>query len=151
MGIEGIFHANICVSDMERSLKFYRDILGFQVLHDFVIENEALNRALGVEKAQVRGVLIRLGDDEKATLLDLVQWLSPGPAGPPYRQLNNLGICRIALKVKGIEAVYKDIQAQGVEFMTPPQSVKIEGAPGETKFCCFYDPDRTILELIEGL
>ena len=54
MGIEGIFHANICVSDMERSLKFYRDILGFQVLHDFVIENEALNRALGVEKARVR-------------------------------------------------------------------------------------------------
>ncbi|MGH7960335.1 MAG: VOC family protein [Candidatus Binatia bacterium] len=147
--LQRIFHVNICVRDMERSIRFYQD-LGFTKVNDFVLDDPSVGDALGLQAKKLRGVFMRLGDNPDAPVLDLVQFIDPSPQGQPYPTLNNIGICRIAFTVDDIDKTYEELKAKRVEFLAPLK--KIDG-PGGAKIgvVCFKDPDGTILELISGM
>ncbi|MFT4581599.1 MAG: glyoxylase I family protein [Gammaproteobacteria bacterium] len=144
------FHVNICVTDMERSIRFY-ERLGFKKVNDFMLGGgePSIGAALGVEVKQLRGVFMRLGTERNSPMIDLVQFVDPPPEGKPYPSLNNVGICRVAFLVDDIDSVYRELQAQDVEFVRPLQ--KLEGPKGSTiGVVCFKDPDGTVLELISS-
>ena len=147
--LEKLFHVNICVRDMERSIQFYQD-LGFKKVNDFTMDDPSVGDALGLKARKLRGVFMRLGDDPNSPVLDLVQFIDPPPQGEPYSSLNNIGICRIAFTVDNIDKTYEDLKAKKVQFVAPLH--KIDG-PGGAKIgvVCFKDPDGTILELISGM
>jgi glyoxylase I family protein len=147
--LQRLFHVNICVRDMERSIRFYQD-LGFTKVNDFTLDDPNVGDALGLKARKLRGVFMRLGTDENAPVLDLVQFIDPPPQGQPYPTLNNIGICRIAFTVDDIDKTYEELKAKKVEFVAPLK--KIDG-PGGAKIgvVCFKDPDGTILELISGM
>lgn len=144
-----IFHVNICVRDMERSIPFYEK-LGFNKVNDFTLDDPSVGAALGLDARKLHGVFMRLGDDENAPVLDLVQFLDPPPQGEPYATLNNVGICRIAFAVDDIDKTNADLQEMGVEFVAPLNKITTpDGA--EVGVVCFKDPDGTVLELISGM
>jgi catechol 2,3-dioxygenase-like lactoylglutathione lyase family enzyme len=147
--LKKLFHVNVCVRDMERSIRFYQDI-GFKKVNDFTIEDPGVGEALGLKARKLRGVFMRLGDDAAAPVIDLVQFIDPPPQGQPYPTLNNIGICRIAFTVDDIDRTYADLQAKKVDFVAPLKKVKGPGG-GEIGVVCFRDPDGTILELISGM
>ncbi|MBM3792003.1 MAG: hypothetical protein FJW35_16860, partial [Acidobacteria bacterium] len=72
--------ATIVVSDLERSLAFYRDILSLRVFYDQVIDAEATGRLLGVPGAKVRLVSLQAGDSVEG-MVGLLSFLTP-PARP---------------------------------------------------------------------
>ena len=147
--LEKLFHINICVRDMERSIGFYEQ-LGFNKVNDFTLDDPSIGDALGLDARRLRGVFMRLGDDASAPVLDLVQFIDPPPQGEPYSSLNNIGICRIAFTVDDIDKTYADLQKMDVQFVAPLH--KIKGPDGaEIGVVCFKDPDGTILELISGM
>src|ERR1700722_9705811 len=144
-----LFHVNICVRDMERSIRFYQG-LGFTKVNDFTMEDPSVGDALGVKAKKLRGAFMRLGNDLNAPVLDLVQFIDPPTQGQPYPTLNNVGICRIAFTVDDIDRTYADLKAKQIEFVAPPK--KITGPNGsEIGVVCFKDPDGTVLELISGM
>lgn len=147
--LQRLFHVNICVRDMERSIRFYQD-LGFTKVNDFTMEDPSVGDALGVKARKLRGAFMRLGNDSNAPVLDLVQFIDPPTQGQPYPTLNNVGICRIAFTVDDIDRTYADLKAKQIEFIAPLK--KIAG-PGGAKIgvACFKDPDGTVLELISGM
>ena len=147
--LQRLFHVNICVREMERSIRFYQD-LGFNKVSDFTLDDPSVGDALGLKAKKLRGVFMRLGNDPAAPVLDLVQFIDPPPNGTPYPSLNNIGICRIAFTVDDIDKTYEELRAKKVEFVAPLK--KIDG-PGGAKIgvVCFKDPDGTILELISGM
>ena len=147
--LQKLFHVNICVRDMERSIRFYQDI-GFNKVNDFTMDDPSVGDALGLKAKKLRGVFMRLGNDANAPVLDLVQFIDPPTQGSPYPTLNNVGICRIAFTVDDIDKTYEDLKAKKVDFVAPLK--KIDG-PGGAKIgvVCFCDPDGTILELISGM
>jgi catechol 2,3-dioxygenase-like lactoylglutathione lyase family enzyme len=147
--LDRLFHVNICVRDMERSIRFYQQI-GFNKVNDFTAEDPRIGDGLGVKANKIRGVFMRIGDDANAPVLDLVQFLDPPTQGQPYSSLNNVGICRIAFTVKDIEKAYADLQKMDVEFVAPLTTIDGPG-DGKASFVCFTDPDGTILELISGV
>jgi catechol 2,3-dioxygenase-like lactoylglutathione lyase family enzyme len=145
-----MFHVNICVTDMDRSIRFY-ERLGFDKVSDFMLGSgePGIGAALGVEVRQLRGVFMRLGAEPQAPLIDLVQFVDPPPQGQPYRTLNNVGICRVAFVVDDIDQVYADLQAMQVEFVRPLQ--KLAGPRGSSiGVVCFKDPDGTVLEVMSS-
>ena len=147
--LEKLFHVNICVRDMERSIGFYEQ-LGFNKVNDFTLDDPSIGAALGLDARKLRGVFMRLGDDASAPVLDLVQFIDPPPQGEPYSSLNNIGICRIAFTVDDIDKTYADLQKMDVQFVAPLK--KIKGPDGaQIGVVCFKDPDGTILELISGM
>jgi catechol 2,3-dioxygenase-like lactoylglutathione lyase family enzyme len=147
--LQKLFHVNICVRDMERSIRFYQGI-GFNKVSDFTLDDPSVGDALGLKAKKLRGVFMRLGKDENAPVLDLVQFIDPPTQGTPYPTLNNVGICRIAFTVDDIDKTYEELKSKKVDFVAPLK--KIDG-PGGAKIgvVCFRDPDGTILELISGM
>lgn len=145
--IEGIFHVNVNVTDFERSLEFYR-MLGFRIALDLgETRGGELAEPLRLANARGRAALLILGDDPRATRIDLIEWKEPRTEGVPYPRLNHAGICRIALRTRNLDQAYADLRAKGVGFLSEPRLLPYPG--GTAKFVCFTDPDGTVLELIE--
>ena len=145
--IEGIFHCNVNCSDLERSIGFY-EMLGFQVVLDFRsgMRSAEMAKAFGMADADLRGVHLRLGDDPRATRIDLVEFTRPKTAGSSYASLNHTGVVRLCLRTTDIQRVYEDLVAKGVPFLSAPQTL-----PGtNVTIACFHDPDGVTLELLEG-
>ena len=147
--LQRLFHVNICVRNMERSIRFYQGI-GFTKANDFTMDDPGVGDALGVKAKKLRGVFMRLGDDPNAPVLDLVEFIDPPTQGEPYPSLNNVGICRIAFTVDDIDRTYEELKSKGVQFVAPLKKVN---GPGGAKIgvVCFKDPDGTVLELISGM
>src|ERR1700686_5111899 len=76
--LQRLFHVNICVREMERSIRFYQD-LGFNKVSDFTLDDPNVGEALGLKAKKIRGAFMRLGDDKNAPVLDLVQFIDPPP------------------------------------------------------------------------
>ena len=149
--ITRVVHVNVVCSDIERSLKFYQDVLGAKVVAKIAGEESSeVGEAMGFnEPAKARTYMLSFGQGSKAspaTLIDLLQWVKPSGKGKPYRGLNHVGICRIALAVDNVDKAYADLKAKGVEFISSPQDVDLAPAM-QYRVCCFLDPDGVILEL----
>jgi len=147
--LQRLFHVNICVRDMERSISFYKD-LGFAKVNDFTIDDPTVGDALGVNAKKLRGVFMRLGADPNAPVLDLVQFIEPPTQGQPYLTLNNVGICRIAFTVDDIDQTYEELKRKKVEFVAPLKRLTGPGG-AQIGVVCFKDPDGTVLELMSGM
>jgi catechol 2,3-dioxygenase-like lactoylglutathione lyase family enzyme len=142
-----IFHCNINCTDLRRTLPFYQ-ALGFKVVLDFGegMESREMAEAFGMDRARIKGVHLRLGDDPNAPRIDLLEFQDPPPGGTPYPHLHHNGINRLCLKTRDIWQTYRAWKARGVEFLSEPKRL-----PGtNVSIVCFKDPDGTFLELLEG-
>jgi glyoxylase I family protein len=147
--LQRLFHVNICVRDMDRSVRFYEDV-GFTKVNDFILDDPNLVPGLGVEMKKLRGVFMRVGDDPQAPALDLVQFLDPPTQGQPYASLNNVGICRVCFWVDKIDQMYERLKAKGYDFVGP--LVVLSGPNNfRVKFCCLKDPDGSVIELMGNM
>ena len=147
----GVFlsHINLCVTDMDRSLEFYKT-LGFRVLDDFVMEEPLVGSALGIELRRFRAAFLTLGEGGRDPWLDVVQFLDPPTGGSPYSSLNNVGICRFALHVPDLDAAVAYVR----EALDPPEVAPATWVgEGEERLgiYCFYDPDGIVVQLVSGL
>ena len=146
--IKSIFHINVNVKDFDRSLAFYK-MVGFKVVLNIGEgANPANDKGLGIPNSVARAALLALGDDPRATRLDLIEWKQPQTEGEPYSHLYHTGAARIALFTKGLDEEYERLKAEGVEFVSEPVVMRFPNGAG-SKFFCFKDPDGTFLELIE--
>lgn len=146
--ISGLVHININVSDFDRSRRFY-EALGFRLIWMVPPTNSAeVAAAVGMPPYQVKGGLMRLEGAESPFVIDLLEWQFPSDAEAPYRHLYHLGIARIALATRNLDADLAILTGMGVELLGPPARVETGGGTGP-RFVCFKDPDGTVLELVE--
>jgi len=142
--VVGIHHASRSVSDMDRSLGFYRDLLGMEIVLDTEMEGEMLEREVALEGARLR--LVELGSGGR-TLLELLEYREPEPR--PWsdeRRPCDAGAHHVALLVENIHSTYEGLVDAGVEFTCPPQEVDAGFFAGHRTAYC-YDPDHLIVEL----
>jgi glyoxylase I family protein len=146
--IKSIFHININVTNFDRSLEFYKK-LGFKVVLNIGEgANPGNDKGLNIPNSVARAALLALGDDPRATRIDLIEWKQPKTEGAPYPHLYHTGAARIALFTKNIDEEYARLKTLGVEFVSEPVVIEFGNKAG-AKFFCFKDPDGTFLELIE--
>jgi catechol 2,3-dioxygenase-like lactoylglutathione lyase family enzyme len=144
MSVVGVHHTSRSVADMDRSLAFYRDLLGLEVLLDTEMAGEMLEREVALEGARLR--LVELGTGGE-TMLELLQYHEP----QPRQDVDELRPCdagahHVALAVEDIQADYDRLSGAGVEFTCPPQEVDAGYFAGHRTVYC-YDPDHMIVEL----
>jgi catechol 2,3-dioxygenase-like lactoylglutathione lyase family enzyme len=146
MAIKDVFHINVNCTDLARSRAFY-ELVGFKVVTELGVGGtKAMARGLGLpEGSKANAVLMMLEPDKpRGTRIDLIEWINPPTKGSPAPDLAHAGAVRIALWTIGIAEEYERLKAAGVEFISEPVSM-----PGGAGFCCFKDPDGTVLELID--
>jgi catechol 2,3-dioxygenase-like lactoylglutathione lyase family enzyme len=144
VSIAGVHHTSRSVGDMDRSLEFYRDLLGLEVLLDTEMSGEMLEREVALEGARLR--LVELGTGGE-TMLELLQYHAP-PSREGGEELRpcDVGAHHVALTVEDIQAAYERLSTAGVEFTCPPQEVDAGYFAGHRTVYC-YDPDHMIVEL----
>ncbi len=144
--MQAIFHTGITVSNLDKSIEFYRDTLGLELAlgPTEVFEGDALSAGLGVPDARLRLAVFKVGDGE----LELLQYLSP--ASPVDRPMpcNTLGAMHVAFEVPDMKAAVKELEAKGIRFFTRP-NVVTDGPLNGWTWVYFTDPDSITLELIE--
>ncbi|MBM4406261.1 MAG: VOC family protein [Chloroflexi bacterium] len=135
-----LYQTSFTVSDFDRSIAFYRDVLGMTVKRTFLKDGETLGVMTGYPGTQLRIAMLAAGDHE----IELLHYIpAAGKKQPPERR--DIGAGHIAFQVDDIEAVYKDLKAKGVRFVSPPQDF------GAAKACYFTDPDGITLELVQRM
>jgi catechol 2,3-dioxygenase-like lactoylglutathione lyase family enzyme len=153
MGGNRFFHINVNVTDLDRSISFYR-LFGFEPVVRLVLDSETnrqIGRAFGEEPNDAEFALVRIGDDPRAPCLDLVQWKTRPTEGQPYAQSNNAGIYRMLIHVEDPDAIIASLAEHGYPLMGEViRATPVEGQPPTTMFCV-RDPDGTVIEVAAGL
>ena len=139
--IKDVRHMGIVVSDMEKSLKFYRDLLGLKVKSLVDEEGEFLDNMLAREN--VKNKVAKLYAKNGNTLVELIDSKSYG--NKKDRDFFTIGASHFALTVDNLDETYDYLIKNGVKFTAPPQQTPDRFA--KVTFC--EDPDGTPIELVE--
>lgn len=149
--IRAIDHLNIVVSDLERSVKFYTDLLGFRKVKEAYLEGEWIDRVVGLQgaRAKVAYVVAPAGEPR----LELLCYEHPiGLAVAANSQANTPGLRHFALRVDDLDAMSTRLRAAGVKLFSEPVRVPagvVSHDAGEKTLVYFLDPDGVILELAQ--
>ena len=145
--VEAVGPIGITVGDLDRSMAFYRDVLGFSAVQQEESSGPELERLTGVFAAHVRRARLVLGQQA----IVLTQFLAPrGRPVPPGGHSNDRGFQHIAIVVADMDRAYQRLRQHHVGFVsTAPQTLPAwnKAAAGIRAFY-FADPDDHTLELI---
>ena len=142
--MKALRHAGIAVSDMEKSARFYRDLLGLKVVKDFREEGEYIDKISALKGVKLW--MIKLVADDGG-MVELLKYEShPGlPRNNP--RLIDIGGTHVAFSVEDVEKEYKKLKAAGVEFNSQP----LVSPDGYAKVAFCKDPDGYYIELVQIL
>lgn len=137
----------ITVKEMDRSLKFYTEVLGFKKISDKEFKGTEFEKLQGVFGLNIRVARLQLGDE----FIELTDYLTTGGRSiPEDAKSNDLFFQHIAIVVSDMEKAYAQVKKYNVEHVsTSPQTLPktIPAAEGIKAFY-FHDPDDHNLELI---
>jgi len=141
--IKSFNHVSFTVSDMDRSLVFYRDLLGMTVEADRELHGPHISQITGFPGARFRVANVRLG----GLMLELIQYREPVGERPSLRTCN-VGNAHVAFDVEDLPAVCRELSTRGVQFRSEP--VAISSGPLKGGYVVYLnDPDGITLEFIQ--
>ena len=153
MRAKGVSHIAVCVADLERSLHFYRDLLGLTVrMHT----TQDMARRPGAESAEMyqrprqsRTVANVYFDDPDTTEPFLVLTSHPGDevGGEPIK-LDQIGISHISFGVDDVRAYAEELMSQGVPLAGTLDDFTNDEGVMRTFFV--YDPDGILVQFDQG-
>ena len=139
MKIPSLGHVGLSVSSMEKSITFYRDIMGMEVVLELDISDERQARVIGVPGTKCKIAHLRLGDG----VLELFEYYEPrGENKARGMQQRDHGIVHIGFEVDDFHERLKRLEEAGVRFLGEP----VEFRPG-VWVLYFYGPDGEACEL----
>jgi catechol 2,3-dioxygenase-like lactoylglutathione lyase family enzyme len=150
MSITPLHHVVLSVTDMERSLAFYGDVLGFRPNLQSPVEGYEgyLHMPAG---STGRMAMLAAGDERSLGMIELIQWDVPGGVEPkPPKRPGDPGVFMLALEVHDEKLTDVVARWDGLDVMqwSPITPVNLDGYP-EFSTMIIEDPDGLLIELIE--
>jgi diaminopimelate decarboxylase len=141
----GLDHVAVTCSSLERSLAFYRDLLGLELRARGEAEGQSEFEITGIARARVQWADLHLRHGQ---VLELIAYLDP--AGVPVRPApNDPGATHISLRVSDAEAACARLREAGVEVRSEPVRIDAPGAWEGARAFYASDPDGVTVELIQ--
>ena len=146
MPIVKCHHHGFTVSDAERSVAFYRDLLGLELVR--VSERRDLpsyDRILGHDNVVLKVAILRHPVGE--FILELVEYQNP--VGQK-RELDNpfIGSSHLAFEVDDVDVVYALLRDAGYGAINPPVDVERDGV-AVARAMYGLDPDGISIEIFQ--
>lgn len=140
--LKGISHVGISVENMDRSVHFYRDLIGLKLLGGKTgrFKGELYDTIFQLKNSQGRIAMLENG----SMRIELFEFENPrGNKSDQRIPVNYNRINHICFEVVDIQQEYERLEAAGVYFHCPPQDA------GFAKATYGRDPDGNVFELIE--
>jgi catechol 2,3-dioxygenase-like lactoylglutathione lyase family enzyme len=136
-------HLGICVSDLERSLRFYCEALGFAPAESHTVGDE-FGRLMELEGVALRSQFIR----RDAVAIELLHFTSPDRTGDPVRRpMNQLGLTHLSVRVDDVDAVAATVESLGGHVVAGTRTTfDLTGTTLDFVYCT--DPDGVRIELM---
>ena len=141
--IKDIRHTGIVVTDLETSLRFYRDFLGFQVAKQMEEAGDYIDTVLSLRNVEVTTVKLT---SPAGQMIELLKYQSH-PAEQRMREICEIGISHIAFTVGDLDVEYERLKGKGIQFNSLPQL----SPDGYAKVAFCRAPEGTFIELVEVL
>ena len=138
-------HVGLCVSDLERAVRFYTEGLGFEKAESWTIGDEyaELMELPGVE---LTSQFLR----RDGVAIELLHYAAPGHVGPAERRpVNQLGLTHLCIRVEDVDAVAERLAGLGGTVLQQTRTA-FPGPDGSPQLDFVYctDPDGTRVELM---
>ncbi len=151
MAISEVHHVAINVSDLERSVAFYRDALGFRKVLDMHADKPSNARLLRLPAKgfNLHSIMMVQGSSTVGQI-ELIQVKPLRDELTPSKRPDDLGFWLVSFEVKGepLKDVVERLRAMNVNFFSDIEEMDLEGyAP--IKAVIFEDPDGNLLELVQ--
>lgn len=136
------------VADMDRSVAFFHDVLGFETVADVELAGADYERLEGVFGLRMRVVRMRLGGDA----IELTEYLAPqGRPYPTDTRANDRWFQHIAIITSDMDRAYAQLRRFKVRHAsTGPQTLPLSNPKaGGIRAFYFRDPDGHYLEVLQ--
>jgi catechol 2,3-dioxygenase-like lactoylglutathione lyase family enzyme len=143
-GVEGVNHVGFGVSDMDRSLKFYRELGFTELVFEFIGISYAMATMYTEKPPKIRCPMIA---NYYGAWIEPIQLLPPDKPTPFNKAWGHLGPMEFAVGVSNIEKAYEELQKKGIKFLSPPQTIEVSS--GQWKYAYVVEPDNLYVSLIE--
>jgi catechol 2,3-dioxygenase-like lactoylglutathione lyase family enzyme len=136
-------HVSVTTADLERSIAFYRDVLGLPLVDRGELEGEELETLIDRSGARARWAELALGGGQ---VLELLQYVSPADAAVEPRPWK-AGATHVGLAVESLDTLLARVRDAGAAVS---ETVTLS-EPGWEGVRCVYasDPDGVSIELVE--
>ena len=149
MEATGISHIAVCVRDMDKSLAFYRDILGMKVTKDEIEDTSTggLTHTYKHSRNTRRTVHLSYGEGQPTFL---VMTSHPGDQadGEPIK-LDQVGVSHVSFTVKNLRGLADELIAKGVEIAGGIEA--FADTEGNVRTFFAFDPDGILVQFDSGV
>lgn len=144
MAVVRMTHVGICVADLERSVRFYRDGLGFSLRSELHIGGEPTQVLLRLPEVDLHAVYL----ERDGTRIELLHYVAPGAIGDgETRRMNARGLTHLSLRVDSVADTLPALAALGGRVLA---DTRLEFPEFGAAAVFLADPDGTLIELVQS-
>jgi lactoylglutathione lyase len=145
-GITRPHHIGLQVSDLERSVTFYRDVLGFEEVFSWNPHAAYLSELVGYPNVDLHVTTLRPPNSD--VFLELLDYRNVDRTAVDTRTANP-GTCHTAYYVDDLDSLYAELVDKGVRSVSAPVTPTIGPNVGG-RVVYLLDPDGVRVELIQS-
>ncbi len=146
----GVFHFSFTVFELDRSVQWYTEVLGMDLVHRQVQDNDYTRTLVGLPDAVLEIAQLKLPGVPSGVsthVLELVEYRRPAGRRSEL-PTHNVGAAHLAFVVDDVADRYERMLGLGVDFVSSP--VAITAGVNLGGFTCYFrDPDGITLELVQ--
>ena len=133
-------HTGLTVSDLEKSIAFFRDVLGFEVSDRIEAKGPFFEELVGVPGAEMVVAYV----EAPGHTIELLQYVKPDERRKTDLRPCDTGFVHMAFEVEDLDAVVAAVTDAGLEPFSPPLT-----SPRKRRVVYTRDPDGHVLEFMQ--
>ena len=137
-------HTGLVVRNIQKSRRFYCDLLNLKIIQNFIEEGEYFNKLINGKNFRAKVIKAISSDNIYVELIEFINAKKLKVKKP--KKYTKVGEIHLCFTVKKIDKLYQKLKRNRVKFLSPP--LKSVFDPVKTCFC--YDPDFNLIQLVEG-
>jgi len=138
-----LLHYSHCVADLERSRRFYTDVLGFETVFEISFDDPATAKVMGLERCRFTGIFMT----RDGMRIELIAFTDPPPDRTVRRRRSNeVGHSHLSFYVTSLDETLAELRAKGVPIDDDTRQL----LPSGIECCVVRDHDGFPIEIVQS-